>query len=138
MTDQTPNEQLTLGYVAGHHAPASHEAAATVAAREGKKGTVTPNSQRHILLRHFASLTDQGHAQTLQEAGVYANRYLGVGKPVTGWDTARRRGCELAEFRLIDQSIGKDGHSYYVLSEKGRAVLTIVDSGHKWTESRDE
>ena len=127
------NEQLSLGYVATDHAPAAHAAAQIVAEREGKKGTVTPNSQRHVLLRHFAWLTDQGGAQTLQEAGVYANRYLGVGKPVTGWDTARRRGCELAEFGLIDQRIGKDGHSYYVLSEKGREVLNLVDAGRKWT-----
>lgn len=128
------DEQLTLGYVATHHAPAAHVAATVVAAREGKKGTVTPNSQRHIMLRHFRDLTDGGVAQTLQEAGVFANRYLGVGKPVTGWDTARRRGCELAEFGLIEQRVGEDGHSYYTLSEKGRSALAVVDEGERWSE----
>lgn len=123
----------TKGYVATDDPPASHLAAVGVVSQEGSKGVVSPRSDRHRMLRHFASLNGVG--QTLIQAGVYAHENLGVGKKsVTGWDTGRRRASELAEFGLLDRQIGADGHAYYRINEHGRRVLELVDSGKRWSE----
>lgn len=130
--DRRPAE--SRGYVAHHHAPAAHVAAEQTAAHEGSKRIVSPDSDRHIMLRYFNELDLHGRTSTLIDAGVYAHAHLGVGKrSVTGWDTGRRRASELAEFGLLEQEIGKDGHAYYRISEQGRQALQIVDSGKRWS-----
>lgn len=132
--DCHPEKYETRGYVAHHHAPAAHEAAVKTAGQEGPKRMVSPNSDRHKMLRYFHLLTINSRVSTLIDAGVYAHQHLGVGKrTVTGWDTGRRRASELAEFGLLEQVIGEDGHAYYRTTNLGESVLRHVDTGKRWS-----